>query len=472
MKKLLTIATSIVLLQSCHHPHDPVPDKAPGSFNLAIRPAADPEGAGRVLAFALPPSARLIMTIEKEGAAPARDTVDLLVLGDQIVGRPIDLDEGDYMLTELLVIGENEDGADEIFYAAPSAGHPLEGLVDQPLPIPFVIHSGQVTVLTAQLVKAAYFSAEDLGYFTVDLELVNHFFISVFAPNDQGLAFTEARAAIIRDGDTIKTMALSAELNLVNYSGEADSPFTLVVTKSGYARYSKEFTLETIRSTFDYSIIQIPLVPALTFAAVPEHSAGTYPFSFSVTGDVTVDWGDGNSESFDDTNEEFYHEYDHPGEYFVCVTGNLNEIERFYSYYGQGPLKDLNLMHLTGLEDFRNGWNGSVVSPSIIDLSHNTKIAYLDVSLSNHLEGLNIPSDNRILNLLIFGPNSLTEDAVDHIINPVYESVVATDRQWGNISLEYESVENSLVPISDETLEKLRELKNTYGWTIEPDPDR
>lgn len=458
------------VLQSCQPHTDVAPQDMPGNVAFSLSPGSS--GSGRINDSGLPPSARLILSIETASSTPVlyRDTLSLLVLNGQIVSTPITLEAGDYKLTELLVIGENTDSADEVFYAAPPAG-PQESLVDHPLPLFFSVETGQLTSLTVEVIAASFFTPEELGFFSVDLRLTHHLLVSVSIPQEGGLKYTDATAALLHEGDTLQKFGLCEGLNPVKFAGDTDEKFTLVITKSGYARYSKDFTVAEIGSTLEHSLLSVVLEPALTFIASPHAVQEDYPFIFSVNHPVMIDWGDGFTEAYEGGYAEIYHEYETAGHYFVSVTGELDKITRFSSYYGQGPLKNIDLRHLTQLEDFRNGWNDHLAAPAIIDFTHNSRLKYLDVSVSESLERLILPAEHELQDVLIFGPNKLTEEAVDYIVGSVYESAIADNREAGGFFLQYMSDESSRVPISATSLAKLKELKTNYNWQIVPDPD-
>lgn len=416
----------------------------------------------------LPPESYLQISVETAGGAEvlSHQRVDILGFGGTFASVPLELAADDYVLTEFLVISPEN----EVLYATPITGSPMAALVEEPLPLAFSVMSGVGTQLSMQVLNVAMLTPEDVGYVLFPFEIVSHFFLTVFG---DGQVPTDAGGYIIQHQDTLKTFAIEPEVNTVSFTGDNAEEFTVVIVKSGFAKHLENFTIEGIIENYDNGIVPITLEPALTFVAVPYNDGYNrgfiFEFELNFTGDLTIDWGDGTIEGI--CPGGYLHYYEREGDYFVSVTGDVQLITSFHTYYGFGPMREINVDHLPELSSFVSGWNGGGVSSKIIDLSHNPKISYIDVGFSNDLAQLILPETNEVEALDIAAPNNLTTADLEAIISTLYVSVAANERMDGYINLESPLDPSDIAgPPSAATWVKLRSLRDDYGWEIFPDP--
>lgn len=415
----------------------------------------------------LPAGAYLQISIEtSEGVEVlTQHQMEILVFNGTLVSIALELDAGDYLLTEFLVMSPEN----EILYATPLETSPLADLVSEPVPISFSVVGSEAVQVDVQVLDIQMLTPPDIGYVSFPFTIVNHFFLAVFEPTENGLNLTDAMGYILQNGDTLKTFAINAEINAVTFSGEPDDTFTLIVIKGGFGKHKESLTIDGIIAENEQGIVPVTLQPALTFVAVPyEHYEGTprpYVFQFNAyaTGSLTIDWGDGSIEEVCPTNDDFTHEYGQPGSYFVSVTGDLENVSIFRSYYGFGPMSEIDVSHLSGLKEYRNGWTSG---PKIIDLSNNLLIEYVDVGLSD-VEELILPEANFINSLDIIGNTQLVTEDVEKLIDVLYASVVARGESGGYVSL-VSMVDQAVAgPPSEAAVEKLRSLHYDYDWYID-----
>jgi hypothetical protein len=217
--------------------------------------------------------------------------------------------------------------------------------------------------------------------------------------------------------------------------------------------------------------MDVVLDPALTMHG---RATASNTFSFTVQsatgGDVVIDWGDGTTTAHELDYTSKSHTYATGGSYFISVTGDISKINYFSSYYGDAVLDQINLEHVTELKDMRCALTES---PTSIDLSHNTKLEHLDVGAARQLEHIELPTEHNISGLNINGPNNLTIDAVNYIIENIHTNAVNKNILDGFFNLKkvfYEANSPMVGPPSSESITKLQVLRDSYGWNVVPDP--
>lgn len=96
-----------------------------------------------------------------------------------------------------------------------------------------------------------------------------------------------------------------------------------------------------------------------------------------------------------------------------------------------------------------------------IDLSNNLKLESLSIQ-NNNLSDLNL-SNNTLISLLHIGLNQFTESKLDQIISGVYDNTVINSITGGNIDFQY----NPGTELIDQTtVDKVNELRESYGWSV------
>ncbi|HEY0740836.1 MAG TPA: hypothetical protein VGD40_05205 [Chryseosolibacter sp.] len=194
-------------------------------------------------------------------------------------------------------------------------------------------------------------------------------------------------------------------------------------------------------------------------------------------GEITVDWGDGASETayvgpYDVT---FTHDYNTDEEtlqdFAIRVSGDIKTIREFNFYYASLYVNEVYFGGLTNLKTLSMGVLG--YGPREINLSNNKLIESVVLPGIQHLENLILPVSNKIRTLDISGYNELSTAVVDRVIARVYDSVVRSPRT-GHVNLpaswSQDDDDRSMVgPPSPYSVNKLRKLKRKYGWTIFPE---
>jgi hypothetical protein len=201
------------------------------------------------------------------------------------------------------------------------------------------------------------------------------------------------------------------------------------------------------------------------------------PLEMNMTGTggmITVNWGDGTIEqialhpSFMFLN----HQYNEEKMYTIEITGDIRNISRFVISHQEINLNDIHLGGLTGLRSINIIFTKS--APEVIDLSRNLLIQEVDIFDLANLRKIVIPTSNNINSIVLYG-TGLTTQSVDQAIDRVYKSVLQNPRPGTfalSVSWAQPDESDAMVgPPSSRSLEKLKILRNSFGWNIQPDFD-
>lgn len=207
----------------------------------------------------------------------------------------------------------------------------------------------------------------------------------------------------------------------------------------------------------------------------PEHSMPepVEMFLGGSSGVISVNWGDGTIQKMGlQERMELAHQYAVAKSYTIRITGDIKQINEFDVAYQHMAFRYFHLSGLTGLTKFSAQLIES--SPETLNFSNNRMIESVRLVGLKSLKEIILPSTNNISDIDISGENRLSTSVVDRVIARVHDSVIAKPRSgsfmlsksWAQDETSYEMVG----PPSSYSLNKLRKLKNSYGWTITPDP--
>lgn len=429
------------------------------------------DDGGRIAEGAQP--SKLILSLESENGTSifSFEEIDIYTFGDQYITEPVALASARYRITDFLLV--DDDG--EVIYAAPKIGSPLAKAVNHPVPYHFYVNKNKVITVDMEVISSANQSAQDFGYASFKITPVNPFKLGVFLA-DHPNQLTTADAYIIHNDDTIKQVSLKAEINLFSFQGDPDDSYTLVVRRTGYSSHMQTFNYADLINTLNGAPLTVILHPAqLTMLAYVSEGSSNY---FYITlrgnaGTLHVSWGDGTSENVDPGssyyNYELEHTYPAQGNYSVVISGDVEPIHYFYSFYGQGMIDEIDLSALVNLTEIRFGLTRG---PHVLDLSNNHKLVNLLLSGQDNMEQLILPQNNVIEWLDIAGNTSLSTAELDNIVNAIHASVVLTGRTNGALGIAtnwYDSGDLALLPFSAAAILKLQELRDSYGWQLYPE---
>ncbi len=474
LKIIIPILFLAFILQNCVEEEDALPQQIQFSVDLKL---TDASGA-RI--SALPDGTMLRVSIQTGSGDPVLTdhTMELLSFGGSYMTEPIELNPGRYKIVDFFLVHGSQ-----VLYATPHKGSPLAGAVVHPLEHGFNVGKNKVSNIEMEVVNVNQKSPEDFGYVSFNIGIVNTFQLSVFTKEEGKFSLTSAKAHILNGTDTIRSFDLKNKVNLISFQGDVDDTYSLVVIKNGYARFTREFDIGDLYDELDNKPLKVYLEPALTMLA---YSSRIRPENFSIRlsgspgSEINVDWGDGSTDSYImldlhiDGSTELAHTYPAVRNYFVSVTGAaVQNITHFYSYYGGGQMDNINLEHLPELVDLRIGLTRG---PKVVDLTHNPKLEYVDCREVRGLEKIYLPISHNIRSIDIRGPiggSQITTSTIDNIINNIWANALMKNLKIGVMALERSEGSNSgemIGPPSEASLVKLRELRDSYGWVIDPNP--
>jgi hypothetical protein len=479
MKKHLTKILGLILLQctfqTCTVNEPEIQKKEQVTFSFA--PVGGDTG-GRANGMSLPVGTTVVLSIQTTAGISVfnNKSISLLAFGDSYITSPIELVPNDYKITDFMLV--NTSG--QVIYATPKIGSPLAQLVSTPLPFQFTVAKNKVTSPVIEVVNVKTKKPEDFGYASFGVKTVELLPLSVFIKNLNGLTLTSANAFILKnDKDTLSTYSLKPEVNLFPFKEDPSATYKLVVIKEGYARYAKTFTYSTLISSIEGNALKIILEPAFTFIA---HSTGfdgafeIYRIGADSPSKIFIDWGDGSpQESLElKKSSDAKHTYLNApfgSRYYVSVTGEIDKITSCGFYYGLSGISQINLENLPALKSFDVGFNAPY-GVKTYDFSNNSNLEELTLSYISKTENVILPVNNKINSIWMDEIPTFKAESLNDLIEKLYNSVKASNRRNGNLYLNNgdPANHNYVVPPSTESINKLRILKNQFGWKINPNP--
>lgn len=447
-----------VIAVSCNE--DPGVIRNPASIDFTI-------SSGDQAIHTLPPNSRLIVDIRSENGKMVMDNQEVeFDAGESTFStRPLDLAYGSYRITGFIVVDEN----DEIIYATPKDASALSSFVQHPLDYQFSLTAASTQRLHVRLLDVRRHKPGDFGYasFRRGGRKLN---VTVAVTGDHG--WTTADAFIVNKGDTISHYNLRAKMNQIRLPAQVSEDDRMVISKDGYT--SASYSLSGLPGDQENKPLRVVLSPAFTMLSFIDMSASaTFEFYLGAPEgtSVSIDWGEGTTETVALASDtRIAHAYAAGGNYPVTITGDLDKITYFYSFYGQGMVDAINFRHLTALQEIRFGLTRG---PRVLDLSHNTKLRFAMLVGLQEMEKLYLPEAHELSDLEISGPNRLTTAAVDAIIRNLYRNTVnknITNGSFGLAASWYQGDELLAGPPTAEAMATLKLLKDNYGWSIHPDP--
>lgn len=416
---------------------------------------------------------------------------------------------GDYILTEFMVVNKNN----TLLYATPKIGSKLESLVNRPLPFNFQISPSSYNTLDPEVVEAANFSAEELGYKSFNFNIVKaiKFLVSVVCQSQSGVNNVCTSAYITVNGNKTE---LTSSLNQV-YTKDDAKKYILKVWRSGYFPWT-----DTLTATQLAGYSTTPLIVGLKQYDGPSYSI-TFQCKFhgdDITGPrietnsnnslFYVEWGCGVTDKFDGLFVETHHKNKDcsSDEHTIKIWGPLGYIKSIYfgkcwvykcaqvirepTYSGLDIENAFNLenleISLTKLTSFKYGDNIKKIKKlSLFDseipitlekfenLEHITFAAwlggYLDISKNTKLTDILIYAgdsiifgDSKVTNITIKGEYSYSNLNTEQY-NKILVDLLANVKKYPRTGIieYYYNLSSSL-----EGLEAQTKLINDYGWTI------
>ncbi len=415
----------------------------------------------------LPAGSSLVISVTKSTGEQVLDhqKIELLKIGDDFISLPIELAPGQYKLTDFLVVND----LSEVLFATPKTGSPLATAVSHSLPFTFAVQKNGIKNIIMDVIDATINSAADFGYTSFHVNIVRPFKIATFIEKDGGLRYASSIVYLLNGNDTLRTYSLAVKINTLKFYGDPSATYTLVVIKDGYSRYTTPFVYESVAA--EGIALKIVLSKAFTMTAVSSDASGldrSFEINLSSPGaNISVDWGDGTSTDYNITGEfiPVRHVYPASRKYFVSITGDINEITYFNSFYGFGMIDKINFMHLTKLSEIRIG---ATRGPRVIDLSFNSRIERVLIYEIPQLQDIKLPNNNKITDLTIqvnpAFPNLIPVNVLNSVIHSIFTSTFQ-HQQSGHLVLDISADE-----LSPQAIFELLALKNDFDWSVTPDP--
>ncbi len=188
------------------------------------------------------------------------EQIELYNFGGHWVTKNIKLKVGSYELTRFLVI----DPLGNVLYAAPIEGSPKAYLVNDPLPVQFVILTNQVTRVTPEVLPVAQEPPEEFGYVTFSYTIVKplDFFIGVYIREPfvmPPVEFTDAKLTVKVDSIWWHSFELEAKVNKVTIR-DGYRCYLLIIEKEGF----NPVRLKVAREELIKTTLENPLLIGIT----------------------------------------------------------------------------------------------------------------------------------------------------------------------------------------------------------------
>jgi hypothetical protein len=477
MKKSITLISMVLLLLITQRCAEDQTLTRPGSVQFALRLSSKGAETGKRAGSDIHDANAVFITVRKSSGeiVYTRKKIDLLKLGNNlVVSEPLQLAPGDYDVTEFMLA---ELGY-IITFATPLEGSDLAEFVSDPLPIHFTVNGSAVTSLDVEVIDTTLAVPEAFGYVTFGVAQVPQpiFQLAIFKPEGDKMVLSGGQVYIIYEGDTIINQSVGAVINTFSFlpEYEPDAYYELIIQVRSHRTTSRFFTIESLED-LQGAPWTVTLAPALTMTTVRKPTPYTYSFNVrlqpTVTpGTIEVNWGENHYSTWVYTSDFFEgvpitHQY-LPGSFDISVTRGIGRLEDIESIGINSDTRDIGLAHLPNLRYFALAY---IQSPDTIDISQNLELLQINLAQTN-IRWLDISHNALLKDINLMGATNLSAAAVNKLIDDLYQKTL-TDGSWGgHLQLGETPDANSTMigPPSATSLQKLRVLRDTYGWLIYP----
>lgn len=201
-----------------------------------------------------------------------------------------------------------------------------------------------------------------------------------------------------------------------------------------------------------------------------------HTLNFYLTGNggkVSVNWGDGVIEKkvlYANEKVAFTHRYATRKNYVARVSGDIQTITRFEISNLDMVIDKIHFGGLTNLREVILDYMPN--SPYVVNLSRNKELVSAKFYVTARLHELILSTTNKITYLELSGSNSMNTPNADRMIARIHDSVINNPRT-GTINIQdYWNADESPFlsgPPSSYSINKLRKLRDRYGWTVIPE---
>jgi hypothetical protein len=446
MKKHLSLVGAlalIVLVLSCSEEAPESAKKQQIQFSFSVSTSDD---GGRTEG-SLPGGSKVQVTLTTPSGVPVltNHPITILSFGDDYITEPFELAAGQYKITDFLIVHDGE-----VLFATPKNGSPMAGAVSHSLPYSFSVSINQLSNISLDVLDATNSSPAAFGYVSFGVNVIEHPLpISIFRKSGDGLKLTGATLYIYENDVEVQVAQLGAKLNYVDFEGDPDGWYRLVVKKDGYVDYGTEFSFSHANP---YGVGDGPLNIILEPSADAFHYFDYGDFTklgFREAGQIRIY----RSEKFEIFNFEanssqwLFHWYQTTEDRDVAITGDLDKIVSFTQFNSFS----VDLHNLVNLEELVLE---QTYYPAPLDLTSNTKLKTLNLWGVGELL---LPASHDINTIIV---TDGTAD-LEGVLTNVYNNAVAKNITNGNIVLNYLNADT----LSPQVLTLLDSFQ-ALGWTI------
>lgn len=259
--KLLTFLSSLLLLTACN--------LMPSEGDLNAAKAKENEEVSSVQ-FSLAETdidaaSQVLIEYTNASGESSQATLSLTANDQQLKTQALNLEPGEYTLTQFLVLT-----GEEVAFATPQQTSDLTQLIGEnnALPLSFTVTAGKVTTLNPLVLSTGEGEGKDFllsgPHSSSSWKSLIIARIAAFVPNASGNAVPTTATLSIQDGATTRVYRLFPTTNFILILSPAEQ-FTLTVTKEGYAPAQQIFSrAQLLNSLKPDQEIKVTLAPVET----------------------------------------------------------------------------------------------------------------------------------------------------------------------------------------------------------------
>ncbi len=240
---------SVFAMSSCERILSDRFGKGKAEFTLSM-PEETSKSSGASLDEGIPSYHILVSIVDMEGNAVITDSlIPVYAFGPAFTSENLELKAGDYNLVKFLVIAPSGD----VIYAAPLEGSPLAYLVNDPLPLSFIIHANTVTRVAPEVILVADHTPGDFGYASFGMQIIKPLDFWTICILDCPMCasptqLTTAKLTVYAGNNWHYTFKLEASVNHIVIRG-GSAIYYFLLEKEGYMPQKLEFTASELMAT-------------------------------------------------------------------------------------------------------------------------------------------------------------------------------------------------------------------------------
>lgn len=189
----------------------------------------------------------LVSAISEDGLYVLEDElIPLYAFGSGFMSEKIELETGKYQLVKFMVVAPNG----EVIYAAPIEGSAKAFLVNDPLPVDFVIRADQTNHVSPEVLPTGNSNPQEFGYASFGFQVVQPIIVYVMVVDDNPIYMRPSSSipAILsfsaRDGWS-HTYKIEAGINKILVKSGYDY-FKVLVENPDYPSYSGQINIKEL----------------------------------------------------------------------------------------------------------------------------------------------------------------------------------------------------------------------------------